>query len=187
MIGRVTGSEIKKNRDGDKKVVLLQVEITDPDDIQTVQSMGAAGVNSNPVNDSIVFIAQAGNAFKIAVAVDDGIEPTAKRGEYEIYSSKDGVKKSSAYCDEDGNLILNFGTDFAVRFSELKAAFDQLKADYDQSMVVVSNHSHNDSLGAPTTTPLLPSPPFPTPGIQPTTADIDPAKIDDIMVPGVTP
>lgn len=177
MIGRVTGSEIRKNRDGDKKVVLLQVEVTDPDDVQTIELMNKAGVNSNPVDDARVFIAQAGSAFKIALAVDDGIEPDAARGDYEIYSSDgNGIKKASARCNADGILVLNFGTDYAVRFSELKAAFDEFKADVNDNVDKFKIHIHNDSLGGPTTSPTS------APQSK-TTADIDPAKIDDIMVP----
>jgi hypothetical protein len=171
MIGRVTNSEIKKNRDGDEKVVLLQVEITDSDDVQTVELMTPPGVNSNPVDGSIVFIAQVGSAFKVALVADDGIEPTADRGEHEIYASEGGVKKSSAFCKKDGTLVLNFGDDFAVRFNKLKEAFDQLKADFNTAVSQYNLHTHNGSVPVPTLTQT------------PSTADIDPAKIDDILVP----
>jgi hypothetical protein len=173
MIGRVTGSEIKKNRDGDKKVVLLQVEITDPDDMQTVELMNNAGVNSNPPNDSNVFIVQAGKAFKVAVAVDDGIEPDAEKGEYEIYSSDGGIKKASAYCKKDGTLVLNLGADFAVRFTSLKTGFDNLVSDFNANVAKYNAHTHGGAVAAPVGPELMAQ----------STANVDAAKITDIMVP----
>jgi len=182
-IGRVTGSEITNNRDGDDIVRLLQVEITDTDDIQTVEQIRGLGDDQNPQDDSAVIIADLGKAWKIAIGLDDGVDPTmTEKGERQIYSyDSDRIIKAFIRLLADGTININGDADNAVRFSELKTAFDQLKSDFDNAMDYINIHIHNDSLGAPTTPPF--SPPWPETGIQPSTADINPAKIDEIKVP----
>jgi hypothetical protein len=93
-IGKVRGFEIKENRDGGDKVLLLQVEVTGPDDIQTVEYYQAAGQDSNPEIDSLVAFLPAGRAWKIALGANDGIEPESDPGEYKIYSSVSGTIKA---------------------------------------------------------------------------------------------
>ena len=95
-IGRITGRQITTNRDGTKPVTMLQVEITDPEDLQTIELMNSAGEDSQPPDDSRIVILSIGQAYKIAVAVDDGIAPDAALipGERKIYSSDGGVIKA---------------------------------------------------------------------------------------------
>jgi hypothetical protein len=183
-IGRITGSEIKKNKDGDNNVLLLQVEITDPDDIQTIELIRQSGEDYVPQNDSSVVIADLGPAYRVGIAVDDGVEPSVSSGERELYSYDENRSKQSwIRILTNSDVEINGNDDNAVRYSVLKAQFDQLKSDFDQAMIYINTHTHNDSLGAPTTPPLLPSPPWPAPGIQSSTADMSGAKIDNIKVP----
>ncbi|MHA1287295.1 MAG: hypothetical protein ACTSPB_07815 [Candidatus Thorarchaeota archaeon] len=181
-VGKIISSTVKKNRDGDKKVLLMEVEITDPDDLQDVELMRMAGVDSNPPANSLCFIVQSGESWKIAVAVNDNIESAAGPGEHEIYSSDGGVKKASAYFKSDGTLILNFGNDNAVRFSELETAFNQLKADHDDLVTKFLAHIHTTTA----TIGLGPAVGVISPTIitdDPSTADIAPAKVESINVP----
>jgi len=182
-IGRVSGSTVGTNRDGDSPVRLLQVIISDPEDVQEVEQFGQSGEDFNPPNESNAIILDLGSAFRVVVGVDDGIEPTMGVGERKMYSIKDGTIKAFINLLSSGVIELNGNADYAVRFNELKTAFDQLKKDFDDAMSLGLNpHTHNDSLGAPTTAPLLPGPTWPA-GVLPSTADIDPAKIEEIKVP----
>ncbi len=138
-VGTVTGREITTNIDGTQLAMMLQVEITSPEDIQTVEVIGRAGENSNPPDGSTVVIVKIGNAWKIAVAVDDGIAPDASLtpGEKKVYSSDGGVIKSfitwlKTKLVLSGEVIeINGNTDFAVRYIALEAAFTALKAEID--------------------------------------------------------
>jgi hypothetical protein len=190
LTGVVKGSEIKKNRDADKKSLLLQVQITDPDDVQTVQSFLASGEDWNPPDESRVVYLSAGKAFKIAVAIDDGVEPDSslEKGEKEIYSTdngKKGERKAKHRFKKDGVHVINDGEDFAVRFTKMEEAFNTLKDDHN-SLVNKYNdvvnkfiaHMHGTSVGN-TTTPL---PPLPT-ATTPSQADMSEAKIEEIKVP----
>lgn len=182
--GRVIGREIKKNRDGTKTSLLLQVEISSPDDIQTVELISQDGEDTNPVDNSRVVIIPIGQAYKIAVAINDGIapDPTLLPGEKKVYSSDGGVIKAFIQWLKTGALILsgtilqilgstsieltapiieiNGAADFAVAFNALKTQFDQFVSDY-------NNHTHT-----------------PGPGPNPTTAaDITPAKVASVKFP----
>ncbi len=110
-IGRVTGKEYKKNKDGTQIKLLLQVEVTSPEDIQTVELMSQTGEASKPPNDSKVVIVSIGEANKIAIASADAIEHNLEDGEKIIYStSADGkTLKASTHYKNDGNIITNNG------------------------------------------------------------------------------
>jgi hypothetical protein len=118
MIGKVIGSAVDVNRDSDGNVRLLTVEITEGDDLQEIELFRHAGVDYNPPVGSIVVIQILSDAFKVGVAVDDGIEPEAEEGEYEIYSSEGGaggVKLARVKCDADGNVVCNQGSRLVAR------------------------------------------------------------------------
>ena len=74
MTGIVKGFEVTTNRNSDQKVLMLQVEISGPDDIQSVQWMPGEGVQSIPLKESIVQILQNGKGWKVAVSANDGID-----------------------------------------------------------------------------------------------------------------
>lgn len=107
--GKVTGREIKKNKDGLKKVILLQVEVTSSEDIQSVELMNQTGEDNNPPNDSRLTIIDIGQAFKIAIASDDNIDPITDPGEKRIYSTDEDnlIVKSSILMKNDGTIIAN--------------------------------------------------------------------------------
>lgn len=101
-IGKVTGTSITKNKDGDRNVLMLQVELTDSDDIQSVQFMSQSGEDTNPVIDSMVTVINISESFKVAIASDDGITPYVDQGEKEFYSSVSGTKKAILKLKADG-------------------------------------------------------------------------------------
>jgi phage gp45-like len=109
--GIVTGKQTAKNKDGTKNVLLLQVEMADPEDVQTVELMSQTGENSNPPVGSRVVVVGAGHAFKIAIASDDSIVPTTADGEKIIYSTNEAgtAVVSSVYLKNDGTIIANNG------------------------------------------------------------------------------
>lgn len=94
--GTIKGRAIDINRDGKKLSLMLQVEITAPEDIQTVELISQDGEDTNPPDDSKCVIISVGEAYKIAISINDGIEPDASLlpGEKKIYSSDGGVIKA---------------------------------------------------------------------------------------------
>lgn len=163
-VGEAKSSEIAKNKDGDLRVRLLQVEISDPDDLQTVQLMTAGGEDFVPPDGSIVVLVKAGDAWQLAVAVDDNVEPASdlEKGERELYASDGGVRKvklrlkkdgaarisndnGSVELAVDGTITLNEGTEPVIKgdaFADTHAA-----------------HTHPTAFGpsGPPLEPVLPS------------------------------
>lgn len=167
VIARVVGREVRTNKDGTANKLMLQVEISDPDDIQSVQLMNQSGEETNPPNDSQVIVVSIGESFKVAVAADDNIIPTMAIGERKIYSTSAGAVSAFINLLASGVIEINGNGEFAVGFTAMKAAFDQLISDFDL-------HIHSG-----VTTGLGVS----GPPSAPTTADMTAAKIDDVRLP----
>ena len=127
--GTVTGQEIKTNRDGGVEVRLLQVEMSSPDDIQTVQYFPMSGDDSPPIKDDKVAVISIGDSFKIAIGVQDSIVPSMGPGEKKSYS-RDSVGAVAAFVNHlaSGVLELNGNNDFAVRFNALQTKLTALEA-----------------------------------------------------------
>lgn len=173
MLGSIKNVEIKENKDGGQDVVLLQVEISDPEDLQTVEAFRGIGEDfSSPVDSRVIYIA-IGNAYKIAVALDDGVapDPTIEEGERELYSSDGGERKAKHRFKKDGTHVLNDGEDFAVRFSKLESAYNDLQDKWNQFANAYKPGGGGQSpLGAPVSA-------------SPSNADIGEAKVEDILLP----
>lgn len=106
-IGIVTGRETGKNRGTGLPVRLLQVQLTDVTDVQTVQLIEQAGEESNPPNGSLVAITAAGQAYKISTGIDDGIEPIMGPGGKRIYSTdSNGVVIAEIKLDPEGRILM---------------------------------------------------------------------------------
>lgn len=133
-IGTVTGYEIRENRDAATAGLLLQVRLTNQDDIQTIQYINPAGEDSNPAIGSQVIILELGAAFRIAVAVVDKIEPQMDSGEKKIYSQENDAIKAFIDLLASGIINLNGNADFAVRFNALETAIQQLVTDINTAL-----------------------------------------------------
>jgi hypothetical protein len=165
-IGIITGRTIGRNRDGDKDRTLLQVQLLD-EDIRTVELFSQAGEDVNPANGCRVIVVTL-PGIKGAVAVSDDLTPEVDPGEREIYSTDNPAtaKKARIKLGSDSVVTINQGTDFAVRYSALEAAFNQLKSDFDL-------HVHGGvTVGGGSTGATAAS-----------TADITGAKVDEVMIP----
>jgi len=127
---------------------------------------------------SRVLIVDVGKSYRLAIAMDDlAVPDLSSVGERQIYSSDtSGAKKATITLRVDGTTELLGTGDFAVRYNELKTAFDQLKSDFDNFVTITYNlHNH------PTAPPGAVSPPSVTGSSS--TADMSAAKIAEIKVP----
>lgn len=162
--GTVTGREIAKNKDGTTAKMMLQVQITDPQDIQRIELMQQAGESVNPPDGSRVLIVDVDSSFRVAVASDDNIVPTVAEGEKKIYSIDAGTIAAVIHLLTTGVIELNGGGNSAVAFAELKSGFDQLVTDFNA-------HIHAET-GVNTAPPTTSS-----------TASIDSAESDTVQLP----
>lgn len=168
--GEVTGREIKKNADSDKKVLMLQVKMTEDDDVIDAEYYLPFGEDSSPVNGARVAVFRITPSFIIAINSESIVEPESEPGEKEIFSTdENGIKKAFIKFLTDGKIKINGEGDFLVRFNELKNGFNQLRDDFD-------GHKHKY------TSALHPGPPADTLPPTPSSADISAAKIDELEV-----
>ena len=172
--GIVTGREFKKNRDSGNDRLLLQVQITDADDVHTVEYMSPPGEDSNPPDGAKVLIIDVGRAYKIAIAADDNVSPSMAAGEKKLYSISDGAIAAFINFLESGIIEINGNNDFAVRYNELKSAFDEMKTDLNNFITVFNTHTQvvSGSVAA-----------APAGQATASTADISGAKVEEVKLP----
>lgn len=113
-VGKVKGSEVIPNRDSIDPTLMLQVEMSEEEDLRSVEQFTQPGVDCNPVQDSLVIVVNAGSAWPIVVAVRDGTIPEMAEGDYQIYSSKvvGGIvtKIAKITLESDGTITLENAT-----------------------------------------------------------------------------
>lgn len=107
-VGIVTGRETAVNREaGGPPVRLLQVQITDHNDVQTVQLVGQAGEEVNPPNGTLVLLLPGGQAFKLSAGTSDWVVPIMDVGGKRIYAVD---PTGGVICDlqlkPDGSIVL---------------------------------------------------------------------------------
>ena len=157
--GTITGREVTTNRDGTTQRLMLQVQMSNPDDIQTVEYVPLPGTDANPINGAKVFILEVGPGYLIAIGADDGVTPSAATGEKFLYSvDSDGVVQALLKLLKSGIIEVNGNTDFAIRFNALDTAL--------QSMLTALNLDIVAAGGAGSTT-----------------LDISGAKVDEVKLP----
>lgn len=164
-LGTIKGSEIRKNRDSNSNSRILNAEISSREDVQTVELINGQGEDFNPEDEDVVLIISLGDAYKIGLLIDDGIEPDASilPGEKEFYSKSSGVKKAKLKLNKDSEVVLNDGVDFAVAFNKLKTEFNELQAKFNLHVHLLA--------GVPT-----------DPTLQLSTANIDNTKIEKVRI-----
>ena len=126
-----TNAKTEKNLDGDKSVSMSQGEGLNA---HTVQNMCSLGFEFAPADGEKLVIApiNGSDSYMVSIAgVNENITPVCLKGERRIYSvSADGQTiKAFAKFKNTGVLELNGNDNFAVLYTELKTAFDQLKTD----------------------------------------------------------
>lgn len=171
MIGVVTNRRIGKNRDGSADKVILQLEIIKGEDVRTVELFSQSGEDVNPANGCRANIISIIDSYLLAVGISDDLMPECEPGERELYSTDNPVtlKKARLKLDKNSHVVINQGTNFAVKYNELKTAFEELKKKFDEH-----THPYVDTpVGASTTSATT----------TPSTADITTTKSATVRIP----
>ena len=104
MIGRVLSSEVTENKNGELPVLMLEVELSDADDIQHVEWFRQPGDDAGIPPNTSVLVDDLGSAWKVGFAADDGVLPGCEAGEREIYSWANGKRIANVKCKADGTV-----------------------------------------------------------------------------------
>lgn len=137
------------------------------DDNRTAQLFQQFGFSHLPEKGSKGVLTYIGNGRGNGVIIagqNPEAAPGGSQGETVIYSTSGGTIQAKIKLDSSGNVIINDGLSSAVSFAELKAGFDQLKADF-------NTHIHPTPSG-PSTAPTIPS-----------TASVDSSEVQEVKLP----
>lgn len=166
MIGHavIKSTKLEKNTLLDTDVYAAKARISSDQDIQTIEPMHQPGVQHRPPTESHGFFTALSEAKKLFFSIWDGVpKQVLNEGERISYSYDGPTIKTFIKYLKTGILHINGSTDYAVRFTELETAFNELKTQYNA-------HNHG---GSGTSAPSV--------------ADISTAKVDTVKLPGVTP
>lgn len=136
-------------------------------DIQTPYESMPFGFDSNPTEGMVALQANTGELGATAIIGYINVNQLAKVGELRLYSTDENkAEKAYIWLKNDENIEIGGDTDFMVRYSALETAFNELQQKF-------NTFASSYVPGSPTSVGLPPS-------VQPSTADISGAKIDNI-------
>ena len=144
-------------------------------DVQTANQVTPAGIDAGPIKDLIaVYSSTSKKGSKVIIGYISK-NAIAESGELRLYSQDDqGAEQGYVYLKKDGTLELLGDTDYAIRYSEMKTAFDTLRDDLNALLNLYNAHIHPTPAGPSSVTVSLGTP---------SAADMTASKIDEIKVP----
>jgi hypothetical protein len=158
---------------------------------ETSQLFYSDGLISNPASGTVGFRISKGSLDIVVGSMNYQIPIPENPGEKLLYSTDaDGVIQCKLFLDAEGNFIFNDGSDFAVRYSALETAYNQLKTDFASLVTVVNDnaalqgtHSHAVTVDPGTHQGTAAATSTPGDTGSNSTGDITPSKIEEIKVP----
>lgn len=143
-------------------------------DVRNSEDFSPFGIDGNPLKDMVAIAVQSGQDGKAFIIGYLNKNQLAEPGELRLFSlDASGVEKTYQWFKKDGTIEILGNTDNMVRYSELETAFNQLKDDHDRLVILFNTHTHSGGTIMGNTGPVSAT------GL-PSTADITPAKIDEI-------
>ncbi len=134
--------------------------------------IGSSGDDSPPLSGDLVVELPRTGTGRAFMAGTISLSQGAKEGERILYSrDENGAVQAKIYLNASGEVFINDGSDFAVKFNELKSSFEQLVADFNAHTHMVSGTA---SAGVVTATA--------SPTTSPSSANIDSSKVDKVRL-----
>jgi hypothetical protein len=166
-----------KINDGKRLAKFLRMGLNDVQENNVAQPHG---IDANPVKDMTAIYAQTSVKGESVIIGYINQNQLADIGELRLFSTDNSNEVQAViFMRNNGDIEINGDADNMVRFSELKAAYDELKGDLNALISAYNSHIHitTATIGA-----------TPTPGViapttstgTPSTATIDAAKIDNV-------
>ena len=166
-----------KINDGKRLAKFLRMGLNDVQENNVAQPHG---IDANPVKDMTAIYAQTSVKGESVIIGYVNQNQLADIGELRLFSTNESNEVQAViFMRNNGDIEINGDADNMVRFSELKAAYDELKGDLNALISAYNSHIHitTATIGA-----------TPTPGViapttstgTPSTATIDDAKIENV-------
>ena len=143
------------------------------DDVRERLEISPFGIDSNPPNGLSAAYSSTSTGGQGIVLGYVNANQKADVGEIRLYSlDGNNVEANYIYVKNDGNIEIGGNADNMIRFSEMQSAFDELRDDLNNFILIFNTHNH------PTAAPGPPSV-SPTTG-TPSAANMTLAKIDEV-------
>lgn len=153
------------------------------DKSETAQIYSQPGFIGKPFKGNKGLRFRIGSVDIVIATINYSVSIPTNYGETKLYSTdEDGEQQASLYLDNEGNLTVNDGEDYAVRYSALETAFNQLKDDFDSLVSLYNAHIHITTATVGSTAVVGTLSATTSQGSS-STADISDAKIEEILVP----
>ena len=138
-------------------------------DVQEKNESAPFGIDSNPVKDMVAIMVPSSEIGREIVIGYINTNQLAGVGETRLFSTNEsGVIQIAIHLKNDGTIEIGGNNDNLVRFTELKAGFEQLKSDFNSLVNLYNLHVHAGT-GVPTISVSTPS-----------TASINASKINEL-------
>jgi len=155
-------------------IQLVKISILAGETQDGVERLQNYGFSSVPPNGSEAFVGYLnGNRdHGVVLVVDNGEHrPRNLKDGESVFYSKHG---QTVLLNENGEYVFEGGTDFGVKFDELKTAFDQLKSDHDSHIHLAGAILDGDGAACTGATAAV---------AVGSTANINPAKVTKVRLP----
>lgn len=135
---------------------LIKITRFGKSDVQTPMEGMPFGIDSNPTKDMIALYAESAEKGKAYIVGYILKNHKADVGELRLYATDaQGAEKGYAWLKKDGTLELLGDTNFAVKYTEMKAEFDKLKKSHNDLLTEYQTHTHPTNFAVITTTPTV--------------------------------
>ena len=114
------------------KNVIVKVLRLGNSDVQTSKQVSPFGIDSNPIKNMVAIHSETGITGETIILGYINKECITNPGETRLYSTDlNGVLKSTVYLRDDETIEIMGDSNFAVKYNELAAQFNILKANVD--------------------------------------------------------
>ena len=141
--GLIKSIEIGKNLDSGENVRLAQVNIVGEDTV-TVEMPFPEGDEFVPAVGDTVYYEEVDAGLLVARCIQSAIpvDNTMGSGEREMFSRSGSSRKAKIRLKNNGIIVLNDGTDYAVKFKKLQTALDAMMKMLNDFLGTVKTHGH---------------------------------------------
>lgn len=155
---------------------LVKIRRFGNDDVQEPFQANNFGVDSNPIKGMVAVYSSTSENGKNVIIGYLNKDQLADVGETRMFSTdSNGNLKTFVWLKNDGTMQLGGDSNFAVKFNELKTAFNALKQSHNDLLTEYKTHTHAGvTSGASSTAPTVSTQ-------TPNASNIDNAKNSDIL------
>lgn len=141
--GTIKSIEVSTNADGTIPVRLAQVQI-EGEDVVTVELPFAEGDEFVPAEGDRVYYEEVTPEFLRAVCIQTVMPPNEDvgAGERELFSRSGDERAATIRLTESGDVVLNAGEDFGVRFAALEKAVRDMMGAINDAFDLIGPHTH---------------------------------------------